>query len=309
MGYSAKEFYDNEGVVDSYEATRFSGVLGRYRWRREQMSLAAMFDILPPHQTVFDCPVGAGRWAEVLIARGHFVFGADVSKAMVAAAKIRLESLKDNHLLGLGVMDAERLPLADASYDFVFSHALTKHLPNEVQERVFAEFSRIARKGIICSFSVTKGVQGALWRHRSIAEAYGLSLEDLRLLAETHGLVVEDMRRCTTHQAADVNLCLCSSTSADRILIRAFQLINDCLYAVRVRNCAETIPSKLFTPCGVTKKMFHGVRHLSGTAVCYEGRAADLKIGGDVTRVCDDGWRTRRECLKHGHWKRLVHAW
>ena len=47
---------------------------------------------------------------------------------------------------------AEDLPLEDGSVDYAFSYALMKHLPVPVQYKVLAEFARVSRKGVICSF-------------------------------------------------------------------------------------------------------------------------------------------------------------
>lgn len=200
MTYSARDFYKQSDVVAEYETRRFAGGLGRRRWVSEQEALSRVFDRLPASSTVLDCPVGNGRWAEQLLRRGHRVTGVDVSEAMLAAASERMERIAADGgeparlLLG----DAEDLQFASGSYDVVFSHALTKHLPAEVQDRVFGEFARVSSQAVVCSFSVLSGLNGALWRARRLPEAYGRRPEEITELAAAHGLRIDVAVPCTT---------------------------------------------------------------------------------------------------------------
>ena len=75
--------------------------------------------------------------------------------------------------------EAECLPLADGSVDYTFSHALTKHLPVPIQYAVLAEFARIARLGVICSFGVFSHLTYEFWRRRQLKESYPVFLEEL----------------------------------------------------------------------------------------------------------------------------------
>jgi ubiquinone/menaquinone biosynthesis C-methylase UbiE len=198
--YSARDSYNQPDVVRDYEQRRFTGALGRHRWTAEQDALRQVFDRLTASSTVLDCPVGNGRWAEQLRSRGHRVTGVDISDAMLAAATTRLEpaSGSDTEPVPLMRAEAENLQFPSDSFDVVFSHALTKHLPPDVQDRVFAEFARVSRGTIICSFSVLSGLTGALWRLRRISEAYGRRPDEIAALAAAHGLRVELAVRCTT---------------------------------------------------------------------------------------------------------------
>jgi SAM-dependent methyltransferase len=198
--YSARDSYRQPGVVQDYEQRRFAGALGRRRWTAEQDALRQVFDRLPASSTVLDCPVGNGRWAEQLRRRGHRVTGVDISDAMLDAATKRLErrSAGDAEPVTLLHGDAEDLQFPSASYDVVFSHALTKHLPPHVQDRVFAEFVRISRGTVICSFSVLSGLSAAFWRLRRIPEAYGRRSDEVTALAAAHGLRIELAVPCTT---------------------------------------------------------------------------------------------------------------
>jgi SAM-dependent methyltransferase len=187
--------YADPEVVRCYESDRFSGWLGRRRWAAEQSALRSVFDLLPPGSLVLDCPVGNGRWTEQLLGRGHHVVGADLSPAMLDAARARLAG---RPVRGLVRADATGLPFADGSAEVVFSHALTKHLPPRLQDEVFAEFARVARTAVLCSFSVVTGLSGVGWRLRRLPESYGRSWLQLRELGERHGLTACVSKRCTT---------------------------------------------------------------------------------------------------------------
>ncbi len=72
----------------------------------------------------------------------------DISPGMLATLRTTAERL------GLEVetvrAEAERLPVADASFDLVFGHAVLHHIPD--LERAFAEFDRVLRPGGTLAF-------------------------------------------------------------------------------------------------------------------------------------------------------------
>lgn len=85
--YSARTGHLDAGVVENYEARRFSGVMGRYRMRREQRGVGAIVEMLPPNISILDCPCGIGRWWPVLARRANQIQAVDISPAMLDAAK------------------------------------------------------------------------------------------------------------------------------------------------------------------------------------------------------------------------------
>jgi ubiquinone/menaquinone biosynthesis C-methylase UbiE len=196
MTYSARYHYQSAEVAATYEQDRFGGRLGHYRYRREQRAVQALFDLLPERQVVLDCPMGIGRWAELLVSRGHEVLGCDLSSAMLAVARTRFADSVDRPVMFVG--DAEGLPLPSKSVDYVFSHALTKHLPREAQHRVLSEFARCAKSGVIISFSVLSGLPGLYWRARRIPDAHAVPPDVLADWFDELGLVAKRSRSCTT---------------------------------------------------------------------------------------------------------------
>ncbi len=194
--YTAKEVYAAGQSRRDYERSRFSGALGRYRNAREQRAVTGFIDSLPSGVTFADCPCGSGRWWPVLARRAARIQAFDISPGMLRHAAE--EAQKHDFDIEVREGDAENLPLPDGSVDYVFSFALTKHLPLPVQFRVLGEFARVARRGVLSSFSVVSPVTYVAWRLRRIAESYCILPEQLEWMAESAGLEIRAMRKCTT---------------------------------------------------------------------------------------------------------------
>lgn len=198
MTYSARTAYRNRAAIDAYEEHRFSGVLGRYRWRREQAAVRSALKGYPSRQTVLDCPIGFGRWAPLLVERGHKVIGVDISPAMLGAASERLSNTVAGGSSALSLGAAEHLPLSNLSVDIVFSFALTKHLPPEALRATLIEFARVSRIGIVTSISICDGLSGKLWSARNIFEGYAVRRAELVEFVEELQFSMTSLRRCTT---------------------------------------------------------------------------------------------------------------
>jgi ubiquinone/menaquinone biosynthesis C-methylase UbiE len=196
QSYSAKTAYQDHSVAEGYEEARFSGRLGRYRWRREQTAVRSMVERLPRGVKVLDCPCGTGRWWEVLDMRATAIIGADASPGMLRFAAERAQRSRAE--VSLFEADAENLPFEDESVDYTFSHALTKHLPIPAQASVLREFARVSRSGVISSFSILSHASYEFWRRRRPPESYPLLREQLEWLTDAVGLEWEAARKCTT---------------------------------------------------------------------------------------------------------------
>lgn len=194
--YSAKNAYTVEGTAESYEKIRFTGFLGRYRYRREQNAVRKLISTIPERALILDCPCGTGRWWAALSKRASAIVAMDVSEEMLNYARKQAET----YAVPISVMkgDAEHIALPDDSVDFVFSHALTKHLPVPLQYQVLAEFARVARKGVICSFGIFTHLTYEFWRRRKLIESYPVIPEELNWMAKQAGLIVERAIPCTT---------------------------------------------------------------------------------------------------------------
>lgn len=196
MEYSAKKSYRLGSSKAEYETERYSGILGRYRYAREQRAITSIVNMLPKGISVADCPCGNGRWWSVLARRADHIIALDISKGMIEFAKE--ESRKFEIRIEIREGDAESICLADGSVDYTFSHALTKHLPIPIQYKVLAEFSRIARRGVVCSFGIFNHLTYEIWRRRRLTESYPTFIEELKWMAHAAGLDVRRLHRCTT---------------------------------------------------------------------------------------------------------------
>jgi len=194
--YAAREAYQSYDVAEDYERARFSSLLGRYRYRREHNAVIDLIDRVPADVTFADCPCGIGRWWPVLARRANKIVAMDISEGMLRYAGEQAANFEVEVDVREG--DAESLPLEDGSVDYVFSFALTKHLPLPVQYDVLAEFARVARQGVISTFSVMSHLTYEVWRHRNIFESFTILPEQLEWMAAAAGLRIEKMNKCTT---------------------------------------------------------------------------------------------------------------
>lgn len=196
LQYGAKDAYQDESVAHSYEEVRFSGLLGRYRYRREQAAVRSLVDMLPHGVIIADCPCGNGRWWPLLSSKAKRIIALDISEGMRRYASKRAAELSIEIEVREG--DVEHLPLEDESVDYVFSHALTKHLPVPVQYQALAEFSRVSKAGVICSFGIFSHLTYEVWRRRSLVESFPVFIEELQWMAKAAGLNIQAKHRCTT---------------------------------------------------------------------------------------------------------------
>jgi ubiquinone/menaquinone biosynthesis C-methylase UbiE len=194
--YSARTEYERNGVASSYERLRFTGLLGRYRFHREQQAFRHIYSMLPNGIGILDCPCGNGRWWPMLREKASSVTAVDVSEEMLQMARQRAPSIG----IPISVMrgEAEHLDLETDSVDYVFSFALTKHLPIPLQYAVLREFSRVAKAGVICSFGVFNHFTYEFWRRRNLDESYPVFVEELQWMAKEANLTVKAKVPCTT---------------------------------------------------------------------------------------------------------------
>jgi ubiquinone/menaquinone biosynthesis C-methylase UbiE len=195
--YSARTAYGEYSSASGYEERPFyRGPLGWYRKQLERSAIRALTGASEKGSSFVDCPCGNGRWFETLARRAKKIVAVDVSPGMLHFARDRAECLP--HEIEFHQASAEELPLEDGSVDYVFSYALMKHLPVPVQYRVLAEFARVSRRGVVCSFGMLTSLSYAFWRRRNIAESYPVFREEIGWMARDAGLVIETVRRCST---------------------------------------------------------------------------------------------------------------
>ena len=97
---------------------------------------------------VLDIPCGTGSLIPLFQLWGHQVVCGDISLDMIA--QIPSNNLPIPALCGLTQIEAEQLPIADGSFDYVVSLRLFHfELPVVSAEMMLREFASIARRGIV----------------------------------------------------------------------------------------------------------------------------------------------------------------
>jgi SAM-dependent methyltransferase len=109
----------------------------------ERASVAA------PSGSFLDFGCGVGRVSRALRRRFQHGFGVDISSKMVELARTYVSGVdfvtnQADSLIGVD----------DASVDFIYSHIVLQHIPNEYQKRYIDEFLRVLRPGGLAVFQI-----------------------------------------------------------------------------------------------------------------------------------------------------------
>jgi ubiquinone/menaquinone biosynthesis C-methylase UbiE len=189
-----KRHYQSPDVVKCYDDLRFKpGDLdstSRRKWRMILRAVQGCEGI----QSVLDVPCGTGRFTQRIIEHGWLLFNADISLPMLQCARARATS--GGALHGSIRMDAERIPLADASVDLVLSIRFLMHVPKQARIRIYHEFARVTRRYVVidvrhkfCINLLWKRLRRALGIQVKIPE-HRTSIRELHLELEAGGLRV-----------------------------------------------------------------------------------------------------------------------
>lgn len=197
-GYTARREYLADDVVENYIPNRFSGILGRYRFRREQRAVNGRIASIPVGEvrSILDCPTGIGRWLPNLATlQPDRIVAVDVSPTMLKrASTVSLEGVSTDFRQGI----AEELPFDDNHFDLVFCHALLKHLPPEAQAQVIKELARVTSKYVIVAASVRRGPAGWIRTLRKAKGAVAVSDSWFQEVLAQNGLGVISAMKATT---------------------------------------------------------------------------------------------------------------
>ena len=146
--YSVKQKYKGDEAVQ-YEHTR-----SRHpSWVTEQRIVDELCREIPLGSTILDIPSGTGRFFPLYQRSGHRVLGSDISIDMFR--QVPPERLQHPAFRGFVMCDAEKLPYADESFDYVVCvRFLSLALPPSTAEAALREFTRVAKKGVILHFAL-----------------------------------------------------------------------------------------------------------------------------------------------------------
>ncbi|MGH9967879.1 MAG: class I SAM-dependent methyltransferase [Pyrinomonadaceae bacterium] len=196
-------FYRTKFVSDEVLDARYFNTLDRFDVRFARTMW--IYDNVRPGSRVLDLGCGAGMLA-LLKQKGVTLIGVDLSGECALAAR------RNGYDVALSA-DLSRLPLADASFDYVVSLDVLGHVGFEEKDAVLSEVRRVLRPG-----GVT--MHGIECTDRQVQKDYDeMSAEELRRFVEVDGHVgLEEeqehaarFRRFFPHVAWEPRYALCLS--------------------------------------------------------------------------------------------------
>jgi phosphatidylethanolamine/phosphatidyl-N-methylethanolamine N-methyltransferase len=137
---------DRASVARAYArwAPVYDLVFGSVFEAGRRASIAAVEHSAPNGGRILEVGVGTGLSLPDY-SRQHRIIGLDISEPMLRKAQERVAEQKLTNVEMLAVMDAERLALADASFDVVIAQYVITAVPNP--EGTLDEFVRVLKPG------------------------------------------------------------------------------------------------------------------------------------------------------------------
>lgn len=165
----------------------------RIQAHANELSLRLFVELgdLAPHHQLLDAGCGPGILLEYLASRVARAVGFDVTPAMLAEARRRLDKSGATHI-ELVEGDLLRLPFADGSFDRVCTRFALHHVP-EVRT-AFEELVRVSRPGgrlILMDAAPPAHVRSEydrIERIRDPSHASALTIDEMLALGESQGL-------------------------------------------------------------------------------------------------------------------------
>lgn len=177
-------------AAQQYDQGRFSSLLGRLYRRLEESAIRHALSGLPPGSTILDAACGTGRVTALLRRQGYRPTGCDISAAMIAVARRRLDSLGyDDVPLAAG--DAQHLPYPGGSFDAATCIGLLMHLDAEARVGVLRQLARVARERLVVQYGRVQAldrVRTALTGRPPGNVRYSVTEAELRMDLERSGL-------------------------------------------------------------------------------------------------------------------------
>lgn len=109
----------------------------------------AFVDLIPAGVSVLDSGCGDGILCVMLAKKGCIVTGVDLSEPNIVACKKYAQDQGVGDKVTFLVGDAENLPAADKSFEYVISSHVLEHVPDFV--RGVRELNRVAKKTVIAA--------------------------------------------------------------------------------------------------------------------------------------------------------------
>ena len=150
--YPAK-FYYKDDVAEQYDTVRKRSP----RWNREIEIVCDAVSRFEEGTTVLDVAFGTGRFLHCYVEQNHPAIGVDISSDMLREARANVGPADAASAMLLG--DAEKLPLANLSVDYLVCMRLLNWVPMAVLSRMVSEFQRVARRGLVLEIKVRRGME------------------------------------------------------------------------------------------------------------------------------------------------------
>jgi ubiquinone/menaquinone biosynthesis C-methylase UbiE len=177
--------YREDDVADRYAARhRFSR--SPSEWIIAQLEIAGVQRALTsltrfPVNRIVDVPCGTGKLTALLRSRGVTYVGLDISRAMMKYLPPKSGIVAQ--------ADASQLPLAQDSVDIVVCLRLLHRVPEEVVEAIIGDCLRVARLGVVVSYSAvptSRIVHRALRKFGMRPNQWSLNLSATSIAAIAH---------------------------------------------------------------------------------------------------------------------------
>ncbi len=148
--YKAKNYYQDDSIVQAYDSDRFESWYGKMAHQIELNALNyAINHYFDRGGTILDLPCGTGRLLQAYQAGEFEVTGGDISNEMLDVAR---ERFKSNPLFSFERCDAEALDFSDNAFDYLVSFRLMCHLPAEIRRTVLLEMLRVTKKVLVLNY-------------------------------------------------------------------------------------------------------------------------------------------------------------
>lgn len=120
-----------------------------------QLATQLILDGVPDGGLALEIGAGVGRLLRAVAPHFNYTYGVDLSSDMV---ELSYEFLQGHTNCGVKLGDGYRLPVASASFDFVYSYITFQHMPDrECVRSNIAEIYRVLKPGGMCRVQTIKG--------------------------------------------------------------------------------------------------------------------------------------------------------
>jgi ubiquinone/menaquinone biosynthesis C-methylase UbiE len=135
-------FYGKKWDVEAFFATGYEEI-------DRVFSFMEKTSVKIPSDTFLDFGCGVGRVSKALREKFRSGYGVDISKKMIEHARNYVQGVE---FIANQTNSLDRFP--DNSIDFVYSHIVLQHIPNEYQKGYIDEFLRILAPGGLAVFQI-----------------------------------------------------------------------------------------------------------------------------------------------------------